>query len=325
MKKLLLTIILAAVLLFGASALAEEVILPDPGYYFGRSYDDYMIEFDEYPEAEYDAYVKLLTEQYGMQITEEGGMGADEFVIMEKADVQNTEVFISCFESEYECGMEIVVDEGITLSALDTYSTRSSTEPGVIAWDDGRMIADPGDFLGYEIEVLETAEGDNAGGGFIKYKYASVPTTDILAIVDAIGESPYFEANDGGRQGKYYWLLFFNYVGSDEELSALCAGDRAERRGRDGDLAVYIFNPYSSDSEFALYQYPGFTINSESVQPDPIPNPDDDSLLKTCDACDGSGDCTYCHGKGYHWNDKNQDCSVSDRGKCSACDGKGHK
>lgn len=325
MRKLLLTIILAAALLFSASALAEEIILPHPGYYFGRSYDGYMIEFDEYPKAEYDAYVKLLTEQYGMQITEEGGMGADEFVFMEKTDVQNTEVFISCFESEYECGMEVVVDDGITLSALDVYNARSSSEPGVIAWNDGRMIADPGDFLGYETEVLETAEGDNAGGGFIQYKYASIPMSDIMAIVDAISKSPYFEAN-GGIQGKYYWLLCFNYIGPDEDLTALCASVRKENNGRDSDFSIYIFDPYSSESEFSFYQYPGFTINSEPAQPNPALGSDDNSIWETCDVCHGSGDCTYCHGRGYHWNDRNQDCSVCDgSGDCDSCDGKGRK
>lgn len=328
MKKLFWTMIVALVMLFGATALAEQVVLPDPGYYFGRTYkyDEEYIEFDEYPEAEFDAYTALLTEKYGMEITDSNESGFEKFYFMKKPGVQDSKVFIACCkESNGSYGMEFMFNKGITLSELDVYTSQTKSAVGEIAWDNGRMIADPGDFLGYEIKVLETSEGDSAGGGFIQYRYESIPTTDILALVDAIGESPYFEAN-GGRQGKYYWFFCFSYTGSDKELTALCTNGRAERRGRDSDLSVYINDPDLPESEFYLYQYPGFTINSESVVSEPSSNPDNGSIWKTCDVCDGDGKCKYCWGRGYHWNDRNQDCSVCrGTGDCYSCGGKGRK
>jgi len=58
---------------------------------------------------------------------------------------------------------------------------------------------------------------------------------------------------------------------------------------------------------------------------DPSPDPDDPSpILQTCDVCDGDGKCTYCRGKGTD-GITGGDCAVCDRGKCYACDGKGHK
>lgn len=212
-------------------------------------------------------------------------------------------------------------------SKQEVAEQRTPSNVGEIAWDDGRMIADPGDFLGYEIEVTETSKGTNAGGGFIKYKYESIPTTDIQALVDAISESPYFEAN-GGIQCEYYWLLCFNYIGPDEDLTALCASMREENNGRDSDFSIYIFDPYSSESKFSFYQYPGFTINSEPAQPNPDPDPDD--LFETCGTCFGDGKCNICDGRGKQrfynatqgWYEV--DCSCNS-GRCRSCNGSGHK
>lgn len=328
MKKLLLTVVLAVIMLFSAAALAEEVILPDPGYYFGRSYDGYMIAFDEYPKEEFDAYVKLLTEQYGMQITEEGSTQVDEYVFMEKPGIQNTEVFVSCFESEYECGMEIIVDDGITLSVLDSYKTRSSSEPGVIAWDDGRMIADPGDFWGYEIRVIETDDQTdwNYGGNYYLYTYEDTSVGDIWKFIDALSESPYFNLGET-YVGKYYTQVSYLYAGPDDILLENCEKGRNDSRRRNWDLVVQIASPDNTESTFTIWQYPGFTINSEeNVDPQPDPDP----LFETCGTCFGDGKCNTCDGRGSQrfynatqgWYDV--DCSCNS-GKCRSCNGSGHK
>lgn len=334
MKKIF-AILFVLTILFSASALAEEVILPHPGYYFGRSYDGYMIEFDEYPKEEFDAYVKLLTEQYGMQITEEGSMGADEFVFMEKPGVENAEVFVSCFESEYECGIEIIADDGITLSALDVYAACNNSEPGIIAWDDGRMIADPGDFLGYEIECFEIADDTGASTkGYMKYRYKAIPVEDILTLADAINASPYFESS-GNLNNDVYWLLYFDYTGTDPEVKEFCTEGRKEIGSyfRRSDLSIYIHDPYAAESEFDIYEYPGFTVNSQME----IEIYDGDG----CSYCYGDGKCNECGGTSWVWVTdwefdsnglpelvtRNEFCNAiyCNGGSCTECGGSGHK
>lgn len=122
MKKIF-AILFMLTMLFSASALAEEVILPDPGYYFGRSYDGYMIEFDEYPKAEFDAYTTLLINKYGLEITDAHSGKYDEFFFMKIPGVENSKVFVSCFQdSEGVFGMEFDFGKSITLSALEVYT-----------------------------------------------------------------------------------------------------------------------------------------------------------------------------------------------------------
>lgn len=320
MKKLFCALTLALAILISTTALAEGAILPDPGYYFGRSYDGYMIEFDEYPKEEFDAYVKLLTEQYGMQITEEGSMGSDEYVFVEKPGVQNTEVFVSCFESKYECGMEIIVDDGVTLSALDSYKTRRGSEPGVIAWDDGRMIADPGDFLGYEIRVIETDDQTdwNYGGNYYRYIYEETVVGDIWNFIDALNESPYFTLGET-YVGRSYTQVSYLYSGPDDVLLENCENGRNDSRRRNWDLVVQISSPENTESTFTIWQYPGFTVNSQGNVP-PRPEPDSE----TCSFCNGDGKCNSCDGKGYQqfynatqgWYQEDCSCSF---GKCPYC------
>ena len=71
MKRLIAVLTVIMTIISAVPALAEDVILPHPGYFFGRNYDGYGIWFDEYPEAEYEAYVELLTGSYGMEISSE--------------------------------------------------------------------------------------------------------------------------------------------------------------------------------------------------------------------------------------------------------------
>ena len=333
MKKLLVMLFVITTI-FSITALAAGVILPDPGHYFGRSYDGYMIEFDKYPKEEFDAYVKLLTEQYGMQITEEGGMGADEYVFMEKPGTQDTEVFVSCFESEYECGMEIIVDDGITLSELDSYKTRSSSEPGIIAWDDGRMIADPGDFLGYKIQVTEIQDQRNwnYGGNYFQREYEETDTHDIRKYIDALESSPYFEICDTHEaKSASYKQIFFEYVGSDPELIAICEEGRRNPK-RTCDLYIQIHYRDRERSTFRIVTFPGFTVNSEAtVNPDPDPDPNSGEE-QPCMFCN-KGKCKKCGGEGFvyqyssyekDWREK-KDCSSCISGSCTFCGGDGKR
>ena len=128
MKKLILAMLLAIVMLFGAAALAESVALPDPGYYFGRSYDGYIIEFDEYPEAEFDAYTALLMEKYGMVITdtrEEDDV--EKSYMMSKPGIDGTRVSVQCMrESDSEQYIYFRFGDNISLKKLDVYTASSA-------------------------------------------------------------------------------------------------------------------------------------------------------------------------------------------------------
>ena len=110
-------------MLFGASALAEEVILPDPGYYFGRSYDGDMIAFDEYPKEEFDAYTTLLIEVYGMEIYDEHVGKYDEYYDLTMPGVAGSEAFVACGQfGDGTYGMLFDFSKNITLSALEVYT-----------------------------------------------------------------------------------------------------------------------------------------------------------------------------------------------------------
>lgn len=212
---------------------------------------------------------------------------------------------------------------------------RTPSNVGVIAWDDGRMIADPGDFLGYEIKCTEKA--DDTGDftkGYYKYRYEAIPVDDILAFADAINASPYFKSS-GNMNNDVYWLLYFKYTGSDTELMELCMEERA-RIGdyfRRSDLSIYIYSPNASKSEFAIYEYPGFTVNSQIKEE--IYDGDG------CSYCHGDGKCNECGGSSWVWvtdwefnSDglpvlvtNNEFCSAiyCNGGICTECGGSGRK
>ena len=131
MKKLMFMLLLAAVMLFGATALAEEIILPDPAHYFGKTYinNKTYIEFEEYPEAEFVAYTTLLTQEYGMEIIyseeEEFGM----ICVMQNKEASDYEMIIDCGkEKSGKYVMEFGFANQITLSALDVYAASAECD-----------------------------------------------------------------------------------------------------------------------------------------------------------------------------------------------------
>ncbi len=215
--------------------------------------------------------------------------------------------------------------------AQKNQSKITAGKTGEIAWDDGRTIADPGDFLGYEIELLETSPGTNDFGGFTKYVYEAIPMADIVKLVDAIASSPYFtySGGSGGVGDQAFWLARHNYIGPDAELAALCQTGRNEQYGRKSDLSIYVFNPNQSESRFALYQYPGFTINTDTSN---IKKNNDVSSdgKERCIYCD-YGRCKTCGGSGqvYQWvpgesYQRRVTCTGGCmNGSCTVCDGDG--
>ena len=311
----------------------DEIMLPHPGYYFGRTLSENIIEFEEYPQAEYAAYVSLLQGAYGMEIVEEEAAERYELVYLEAPGNENSRTLVACFTNSKGSGMEFSFGEGVTLSALDVYEQPADHAEGDIAWDDGRMIADPGDFLGYEIECIEYQDKTAASTkGYCFYKYEAIPTEDILAFADALNASPYFYRNSKGVQGKYYWMFCYDYTGSDAELMEVCAEGRAEIGDyhRKGDLSIYICSPYASESEFYLHEYPGFTVNTDTStikENDYVPSDGEER----CIFCN-NGSCKTCGGSGqvYQWipgedDQRRIDCTSCMNGRCTVCGGDGWK
>ena len=318
------------------SGAIEEVILPDPGYYFGRVYADNIIWFDEYPIDEYEAYVSLLTESYGMKITKEQKQDDYRTCFLLHPDADYAEVYVGCVQdSNDNWALQLAFWGDITLSVLDTYGTPIASASGEIVWDDGRMIADPGDFLGYAIECFEIADDTGSSTkGYMKYRYRAIPVEDIHALADAFDASPYFESS-GSLESEWYWLLYFDYTGADPETKELCAEGRKEIGDyfRHSDLSIYIHDPYAAESEFDIYEYPGFTVNSQMEEV----SYDGDG----CPYCQGDGKCDECGGTSWVWVTEweygadglpelvtnNEFCSAiyCNGGSCTECGGSGQK
>ena len=330
MKKLFTALLAVLTLtLVACTALAEEVALPDPGYYFNLEYDGAVIWFDEYPVAEYNAYVELLTGKYGMEITESAKYSNGQECYL---SLQGVEALVCCFfEDDGDCGLEILFDGDATLDLLDTYDQSTAPESGVIAWADGGMIADPGDFLGYEIQCIEYQNKTEAiTKGYYLYKYEEIPVEDILNFAEAVNASSFFERNGNGIEGSHYWLFCYDYTGSDPELKAACAEGRSELRRRKSDLSIYIVDPYADKSMFCIYEYPGFTVNTDTATiPDNPYVPSEGE--ERCIFCN-NGSCKTCGGSGqvYQWipgeNDQRRfNCTSCMNGRCTVCGGDGWK
>ena len=299
MKKLCRMLLCVLMVLWNASALAEDFILPDPGYYFGRVFDGYMIEFEEYPEDEFEAYTTLLMEKYGMEITDSHESDVEKYYFMKNPDVSESKVFVSCIkETDGVYMMEFIFDKSITLSVMEVYDQQEGNTTAEITWDNGRMIADPGDFLGYEIECIEYLDKtDSITMGYFSYKYEAIATEDILVFAEAINASPCFERNNEGIKGKNYWLVCYDYTGDDAGLMEKCEEGRAELRRRKSDFSIYICDPYASKSEFYIYEYHGFTVNSSMN----TEREDNDQVGDRCSFCDGDGRCNGCGGGSGVW------------------------
>jgi len=350
MKKLC-AFLLMALLMVPVWAGADDYFIPDPGHFFGEtmvktSGRNYTMYFDEDPRDMFNAYVSLLQTDYEMKklsIT-------DTDHIFTYDGVNDSGVTISYISGKDGYRIDVSLHSLVSTGKREQYdpdwsaeeepAQQKSAAKGQIAWDDGRMIADPGDFLGYEIKVLEIAAGNNAGGGFMKYTYEAIPIDDILALADAINASPFFKRNSSGSgslNDKYFWLICHDYTGPDKELAALCKNGRAERYGRSSDLSIYIFDPDQSKSTFAIYEYPGFTINSTMAPK----REDHDQAGDSCSFCDGDGKCNECGGTSWVWvtefvfNDdgfpvletNNKFCGAiyCNGGSCTECGGSGQK
>ena len=339
MKKLC-AFLLMALLMVPVWAGADDIILPDPGYYFGREYNGSYIEFDEYPYAEYNAYVSLLVNQYGMQIMSAYSGESDEFYFLQMPGTEYTRTFIWCYQYSDGCGIEAYFDNGISLEPLDVYGQRPDAEEpaeeksaakGQIAWDDGLSVMSPEQYLGIK-PCDHIYQQDNYYGyryinrGFKKYGDKSKNCEEWYAMEDylnALIESGYYEVIEhtiSSTKDKEYWCL--GYTGS--KAIHLFGADRKSTQS----AAIVIISAYGDF--YVRYSVDILTDDLDETQKRlgtdifVKSNNNGPSILPTCDACNGSGDCTYCWGRGTD-GITGRDCAVCDRGNCSYCHGSGHK
>lgn len=318
MKKLYWAIIIVTVILFSAVALAEEVVLPDPGYYFGRTFDGSSIEFDEYPMEECNTYATLLINEYGMEITDTYSGRNDEFLFMEMPGIADSEVYVSCHQSSEGYRMDFYFDDSITLSALDVYGLQTDSTVSEIAWNDGLMIVAPGDFLGYEVSLIDIEDYTFQDPPHMNYQYEETLTEDIIRYAEAIDASPYFELVETSEE--YVLKYHYRYTGSNPSVTA-----------SDRNLTISISNPEYTVSSFYIFEYSGFTINCTA-------NADFNSDSALCSFCNGDGKCNECGGDHWVWADEwvyvngipsletvNKICDgiYCTGGSCSKCGGDG--
>ena len=316
MKKLYWLAIIVTVMLFSAVALAEEIVLPDPGYYFVRTFDGSSIAFDEYPLEECNAYATLLINEYGMEITDTYSGRDDEFIILEMPGIADTEVYVSCHQSSEGYRMDFYFDASISLSALEVYGRQTDGTASEIAWNDGLMIVAPGDFLGYEVALIDTEDYTFQDPPHMNYQYEGIATKDIIRYAEAIDASPYFELVEISEE--YVRKYHYRYTGSDPSITA-----------SDRNLTISISNPESTASSFYIFEYSGFTVNCTA-------NAISDSSI--CSFCNGDGKCNKCGGDQWIWVDEwvyvngvptletvNKLCdgAYCTGGSCSKCGGDG--
>ena len=333
MKKFCFAMCLVLAMIFSIPAFAEEIVLPDPGHYFGKPVNDGTIEFDAYPKEEFDAYTSVLINKYGLTITYEDKGEYGEFYLMDIPGVEKTRVVVSCYgvsPNSAIYGIDFTFADSYVLEELDVYGKQTQEPVGEVVWDNGRMISDPGDYLGYDIQCTERADDtDDFTKGYFKYRYEAIPVSDILTYAEALKESPYFSYT-GSLDSDWYRLLYFSYIGPDAELQETCNEGRAEIGDyfRKGDLCIYIYDPYAAESEFAIYEYPGFTVNTDvSTIPENVYVPSDGE--ERCVFCNG-GSCNTCGGSGqvYQWipgedDQRRVNCTSCMNGRCTFCDGDG--
>lgn len=312
MKKLCLFIVCALLLMCGASALADEVVLPHPGYYFGRNFNGFAVYFDEYPKAEYDAYVSLLIEQYGMEIMDEQILPSGEFVFLAKPGAKDYQVFVTCYKKyylgEYEYGLEYDFSEDVILSAMETYSPVAE-EKG-IATNAGLTVLSPEQYLGidpcdeiYRNDNSYTYKYSNRG-----YKYHGSGTSNPVdwykmeEYVNALVESGYYEILEHSDDtDDAYWTLryigpakvkntFYLYYGMSDQAAIAV-------RNFIGDIKVF----YSKDILTADIDETQERLGKYVVGTQQSTSSGNSIFDKRCSTCGGDGRCNSCGGSGQVW------------------------
>ena len=108
--------------------------------------------------------------------------------------------------------------------------------------------------------MLETIDYlDSYHRGYVSYKYGEIDMDDLQAYLAALDASPYFR-RAGSMDSSVYQLIYFVYTGPDHQITQM-DGTAAWN----SNLSVYICKPRGIRSEFYIYEYPGFTVNSEKA------------------------------------------------------------
>lgn len=340
MKKLC-AFLLMALMMVPVWAGADDYFIPDPGHFFGEtmvktSSRNYTMYFDKDPRDMFNAYVSLLQTDYEMKklsIT-------DTDHIFTYDGVHDSGVTISYISSKDGYRIDVTLHSLVSTGNREQYdpdwaaeeepTEENSAAKGQVAWDNGRMIADPGDFLGYEIavtDILDMTDYKYGGYYFTRY-YEEIDMADILKYIDALDASPYFKkSSTSDAKSASYRIVNFMYTGPDSDLAALCKD--SHRNKRTCDLYIHIDYRNRERSTFRITSYPGFTVDSVDYVPEPTPGPIPDDR-QDCIFCD-NGSCKTCGGSGFVYQYaagfkdtmRRVSCNSCLNGRCTFCDGQG--
>lgn len=308
MKKMCMIVVCVLLLMCSVPAWADEVILPHPGYFFGREFNGFIIYFDEYPKDEYDVYVSLLTEQYGMEITDEQNLSFGEYVYLKKPDTDDDQVIVMCCktynqeEDRYEYGIRFNFSEDVTLSAMETYSP--AKQGNTITTNDGLTVLSPEQYLG--IAPCDEIRADDDRYGYVYtdrgYTYHGSGTANPVdwyrmeEYVNALVASGYYEIMEQSSDtDDAYWSLRYIGPAKVKRTFDLYYGmsDQAAITLRNfiGNIKVY----YSRDILTADIDETQQRLGTYYV--DTSKNTSSGNLSgDRCTVCGGDGKCDECGG-----------------------------
>lgn len=341
MKKLC-AFLLMALLMVPVWAGADDYFIPDPGHFFGEtmvktSGRNYTMYFDEDPRDMFNAYVSLLQTDYEMKklsIT-------DTDHIFTYDGVHDSGVTISYISGKDGYRIEVSLHSLVSTGKREQYdpdwaaeeepAQQKSAAKGQIAWDDGLSVMSPEQYLGIK-PCDQIYQQDNwycytyTNRGYKWYRHGTSNPVDwykMKEYVDALVASGYYEIlqYDMPYSDQEYWCL--DYIGPGKVTKTFGVNRNTTQRAAIivqsnlGDIRVYFSLDITAHDLDETQKRLGTDIFVKSNNNGP-------SILPTCDACNGSGDCTYCWGSGTD-GITGRDCAVCDRGNCSYCHGSGHK
>ena len=337
MKKLC-AFLLMALLMVPVWAGADDYFIPDPGHFFGEtmvktSGRNYTMYFEEDPRDMFNAYVSLLQTDYEMKklsIT-------DTDHIFTYDGVHDSGVTISYISGKDGYRIEVSLHSLVSTGKREQYdpdwaaeeepAEEKSATKGQIAWDDGLNVMSPEQYLGIK-PCDQIYQQDNyytyryIDRGFEKYENKNLEDWYAMAdYLNALIDSGYYKIIEHSSSERVeYWCLGYTGFKSIKVFGANRSSTQEAAiiiQSHFGDIYVWYSVDILTDDLDETQKRLGTDIFVKN-------NNDGPSILPTCDACNGSGDCTYCWGRGTD-GITGRDCAVCDRGNCSYCHGSGHK
>ena len=315
MKKLWL---LLALCLLPLTALAAEV--PDPEFYFNAGaekstegkYNVYAYAFDADPRAAAEAYVKLLTDSYGFELTD--SYEEDELATWRLSN-GSEKVRVDYENDGGDPALTLSLSTTLSCTAAETWDWQKSAIAGET---DLTLLPD---FLQYDSSGKYYYR--NSGFSF----RTDVATADCVEAawdyVELLQQRGYTlvesKEKHSSKWDMYKWYFHTGVSGLDKIESDI-----------DGHFMVCI-NAYYDKGYCALYLEVVDGISMEGYNTEPVPSPDD-PFEKNCWYCGYDGKCDTCGGSGQvrklvpgTREYTLQNCTHCNFGECRWCGGDGRQ